>query len=188
MPRYHKEVTVIHIASQSILIQVKPSNLKEYLAQLYILCTTFTIEQNSDNGHVLRNLARTHKMLSFLTHWGRVTHLCVSKLTSIASDNGLSPGRRQAIIWNNAGILLIGPLGTKFSEIQIEIQTFSLKKIRLKMSSAKCRPFCLGLNVLRISSTQWLGTSTSISLAFTSKQFHNACPSTILFNEFENHN
>ena len=42
-------------------------------------------------------------------HWGRVTHLCVSKLTSIASDNGLSPERRQAIIWNSAGILLIGP-------------------------------------------------------------------------------
>ena len=85
----------------------------------------------------------------WLTHWGQVTHLCVSKLTSIASDNGLPPGRRQAIIWNNAGILLIGPLGTNFSEICIEIQTFSLRKIRLKMSSAKCRPFCLGLNVLR---------------------------------------
>ena len=48
-----------------------------------------------------------------LTHWGRVTHLCVSKLTSIASDNGLSPGRRQAIIWNNAGILLIGHFRNK---------------------------------------------------------------------------
>ena len=47
--------------------------------------------------------------LQNLTHWGRVTHLCVSKITSIASDNGLSPGRRQVIIWNNAGILLIGP-------------------------------------------------------------------------------
>ena len=84
-----------------------------------------------------------------LTYWGRVTHLCVSKLTSISSDNGLSPGRRQAIIWNDAGILLIGPLGTNFSEILMELQTFSLKKIRLKMSSAKCRPFCLSLNVLR---------------------------------------
>ena len=56
-----------------------------------------------------------------LTHWGRVTHICVNKLTIIGSDNGLSPGRRQAIIWTNAGILLIGPLGTNFSEILIEI-------------------------------------------------------------------
>ena len=44
-----------------------------------------------------------------LTHWGQVTHICVSKLTIIGSDNGLSPGRRQAIIWTNAVVLFIGP-------------------------------------------------------------------------------
>ena len=76
-----------------------------------------------------------------LTHWGRVTHICVSNLTIIGSDNGLSPGRRQAIIWTNAGILLIGPLGTNFSEISIEILPFSFKKMRLKVSSAKLRHF-----------------------------------------------
>ena len=78
-----------------------------------------------------------------------MTHICVSKLTIIGSDNGLSPERRQAIIWTNAGILLIGPLGTNFSEILTGIQTFSFKKMHLKMSSAKWRPFCLGLDVLR---------------------------------------
>ena len=86
---------------------------------------------------------------STLTHWGRVTHICVGKQTIIGSDNGLSPGRRQAITWTNAGILLIGPFGTNFSEISIKILTFSLTKIRLKVSSAKWRPFCLGLNVLK---------------------------------------
>ena len=86
-----------------------------------------------------------------LTHWGRVTHICVSKLTIIGSDNGLSPDRRQAIIWTNAGLLLIGPLGTNFGEIPIEILTFSLKKMRLKVSSAKRWPFCLGLNVLKLN-------------------------------------
>ena len=86
---------------------------------------------------------------TYLTHWGRVTHICVGELTIIGSDNGLSPGRRQAIIWTNAGILLIGPLGTKFNEILIEFHTFSLKKMRLKVSSAKWRPFYLGLNVLK---------------------------------------
>ena len=84
----------------------------------------------------------------WLTHWGRETHTCVGKLTIIASDNGLSPGRRKAIIWTNDGILLIGSLGTNFNEILIEIHTFSFKKMHLKMSSAKWRPFCLGLNVL----------------------------------------
>ena len=76
-----------------------------------------------------------------LTHWGRVTHICVDNITIIGSDNGLSPGRRQAIIWTNAGILLIRPSGTNFSEILIGNQTFSFKKIHLKMSSAKWRPF-----------------------------------------------
>ena len=85
---------------------------------------------------------------NLLTHWGRVTHICVSKLTSIGSDNGLSPGRRQAIIWTNAEILLIEPLGTNFSEILIGIETLSFKKLHLKMSSGKWRPSCLGLNLL----------------------------------------
>ena len=77
-----------------------------------------------------------------------MTHICVSKQTIIGSDNGLSPGRRQAIIWTNAGILSIGPLGTNFSENLIEILTFSFKKMRLNVSPAKWRPFCLGLNVI----------------------------------------
>ena len=76
-----------------------------------------------------------------LTHWGRVTHICVGKVTTIGSDNGLSPGRRQAIIWTIVGILLIGPLGRNFSEILIGIQAFSFKKMHLKMASAKWRPF-----------------------------------------------
>ena len=76
-----------------------------------------------------------------------MTHICVIKLTIISSDNGLSPGRRQAIIRTNDRILLIGPLGANFSELLIEIPTFSSKKMRLKVSSAKWRPFCLGFNV-----------------------------------------
>ena len=82
------------------------------------------------------------------THWGRVTHTCVGKLAIFASDNSFSPERRQAIIWTKAGILSIGPLGTHFSEILVGIQALSIKKMHLKMSSAKWRPFCLGLNML----------------------------------------
>ena len=84
--------------------------------------------------------------IEWLTHWGRVTHICVSDLAIIGSDNGLSPGQRQAIIRTNADILLIRPLGTNSSEILIEILIFSLKKMRLKVSSAKRQPFCLGLH------------------------------------------
>ena len=105
--------------------------------------------------------------LKGLTHWGWVMHICINNLIIIGSDNGLLPGRRQAIIWTNAGILLIGPLGTNFSEILIEILKFLLKeKICIKMSSVKWRPFCLGLNllthwglVLKVNKHQWAGSS-----------------------------
>ena len=82
------------------------------------------------------------------TYWVRVTHIWVSKLSIIDSNNDLPPGRHQAIIWTNAGILIIGPLGTKVNEIFIEIYTSSFKKIYLKMSSGNWRTFCLCLNVL----------------------------------------
>ena len=59
------------------------------------------------------------------------------------------PGRRQAIIWTNGGILLIGPSGTNFSEIIIKIHKFSFKKMHLKMLSGKGRPFCFGPKVLK---------------------------------------
>ena len=76
-----------------------------------------------------------------LTHWGRVTLICISKSIIIGSDNDSSLGQRKAIIWTNAGILLIEPSGTKFSELLIKIHTFSFKKMHLKMSFAKQRPF-----------------------------------------------
>ena len=82
------------------------------------------------------------------SHWAWVMHICVGNLTIIGSDNGLSPGWRQAIIWTNAGILLIGPIGTHLSEILIEILTFSFKKMHLNVSAVKSQPFCLSLNVL----------------------------------------
>ena len=84
-----------------------------------------------------------------------MTHIFISKLILIVSDNGLSPGRHQAIIWTNAGILLIESLGIKFREISIEIHTFSITKMHLEISSVKWRPFCLGLNAFRV--VLWLG-------------------------------
>ena len=82
-----------------------------------------------------------------LTHWGRLTHICVGKLTTIGSDNGLSPGRRKAIIWTNARIVLIRTLGINVSEIFSKTHTFLFKKMNLKMSCGKWLSFCLGLNV-----------------------------------------
>ena len=116
----------------------------------------------------------------WLTHWGRVTHICVTKLTIIGSDNGLSPDRRQAIIWTNAGILLIGPLGTKFSEILIDIWIFSFKKMHLKMSSGKWRPSCLGLNVLS-SEVSIVSNLRRIDHVLMRKHFNDKKPGSAFF-------
>ena len=114
--------------------------------------------QDDNDKYRIWNRFPTHE--TPLTHWGRVMHICINNLTNIGSDNGLSPGQRQAIIWTNDGILFIGPLGTNPSEILIGILSFSFKKMHLKMSSGKWRPSCLSLNVLIIPS--WVSSSRSI--------------------------
>ena len=122
------------------------SSLKKYFSEILRKIHTFSFKK----VYLKMSSVKWRQMcpgLNVITHWGRVTHICVSNLATIGSDNGLSPGRRQAIIWTNAGILFIGPLGTNFSEILIEILTFSMKKMHLKVSSGKWRPFCLSLNV-----------------------------------------
>ena len=106
-----------------------------------------------------------------LAHWGRVTHICDSKLVIIGWDNGLSPGRRQAIISTNAGILLMWPFGTNFSEILIGIHIPSFKKMVSKMLSPKCRPFCLGLNVLGHWYSKDFASCMILSLILTHVQF-----------------
>ena len=75
-------------------------------------------QQNFSNAIPDHNFGHGHHLdsgLKVLTHWGRMTHICIGNLTIIGSDHGLAPGRRQAIIWTNA--LFIGPLRTNFSEI-----------------------------------------------------------------------
>ena len=86
---------------------------------------------------------------SHLTHWGRVTHICIGNLTIIGSDNGLSPGRRQAIIWTNAGILSIGPLRNKLQWNFNRNSNIFIQKMYFKNSFAKWHQSCLGLNVLK---------------------------------------
>ena len=92
-----------------------------------------------------------------LTHWGRVTHICVGNLTIIGSDNGLSPGRRQAIIWTNDGKLLIGPLGNFNRNLNIFIQENAFENVVWKMSAVLSWPQCVKwkclhtLNVLKFA-------------------------------------
>ena len=92
--------TFLKYTSSIIKIQFIKPETKMFKIYMYIYtCRSIT------------NIQRRPLFLD-LTHWGRLTHICVSKLAIISSDNGLSPARRQAIIFTNAGILLTGPLGT----------------------------------------------------------------------------
>ena len=79
------------------------------------------------------------RLLREWTHWRRVTHIFVSKLAIAGSGNGSSPDQCQTII---------GAMGTKFSEIVIEIYTFLFKNMHFKKSSGKWRTSCFGLSVL----------------------------------------
>ena len=77
-----------------------------------------------------------------LTEW----RICASmKYGNIGSNYGLSSGRRQTIIWTNAGLLSIETLRTNPSEIVIEIQN-----IVWKMVAVLFRPQCVKrLNIYR---------------------------------------
>ena len=99
----------------------------------------FIVLWQTDSVFLSRNIKIYYKscLCGRLTYWGRVKHICVSNLTTIGSDNGLSAGRHQAIIWTNAGIMLIGPLGTNFIEILIRVQTFLFKKDHWEQTSVK---------------------------------------------------
>ena len=95
------------------------------------------------NIHV--GLAKFEQPSMCLIHWDRVTHIYVSKLTIIASDNGLQLGWHQAIIRVSNGMLLIGYLGTNVSNISIEtqdifVQKYVIKNVVSEMAAILSRP------------------------------------------------
>ena len=97
----------------------------------------------TDNTHCCLTFERLDNQL-ICTHY-RI--YASANWVNIGAANGLSPARCWAITWTNADLLSNGPSGTNFSEIWIATLTFSFRKMRLKMSSAKCRPSCLGISV-----------------------------------------
>ena len=123
-----------YIYNESVLVSVMAlchQTMSHYLNQCWPRLMTSAIQGHNE-----------------LTH---LPHIYASvKWVSIDSDNGLSPGRCQPIIWTNTDILSIRTQGTYFNEILFEIQIFSFKKMHLNMSSAKWRPFFPGENKLMI--------------------------------------
>ena len=83
-----------------------------------------------------------------LTHWGGVTHTCVGKSTIIASDNGLSHGRRQANIWTNAGWNIVNwTLGNKLQwnlnhKSYVSIQENPFENVVWEMAAILSQSLC----------------------------------------------
>ena len=123
------------------------------------------------NQLILFRMFRHFMSVYNLTRWARVTHICIGNLTIISSDDGLSPGRREAIIWTDAGILLNGSLGTTVREICIDIHNVSFKKMHLTISFEKWQPSCLGLNVFK--PTSWSVPHSSCWSNKTRQTCHN---------------
>ena len=71
-------------------------------------------------------------------------HICVIESGQHWLRRGLVAYAAPKHYPNQCYVIIIGPLGTNFSELLIEIQRFSFAKMHLYISSAKWRPFCPG--------------------------------------------
>ena len=89
------------------------------------------------------------RLIQFMVvHWPQIAP---GILVNIGSCNCLLFCRCQAFGWTKATLFSIGPFRTKFNEIVTKIQHFSVQKMQLNRSSAKCQPFCFGLKVFQRS-------------------------------------
>ena len=138
---------------------------------LELLSSLIYITQSTDYENFVKKWKKTNIKSEGnpLTHWGRVTHICVIKLTVIGSDNGLSPGRRQAIIWTNDGILFFSyfEIPNKFQwnlkrNSSIFIHENAFANVVCAMAPILSRPQCITLTC------HWpCGNQFILSLRFT---------------------
>ena len=139
-----------------------------------------TLENAHENNHYnvfenetfeIKDFNDTNIILGIcLTHWGRVTHM--RHWTGLSFVQVVT----RPLFGANDDFLWIEPLGTKFSEIFIEINTFSLTKLHWKVLSAKVaailpQPQCvnneftvdLRISRMLIMGTPWKSTWTKYS-------------------------
>ena len=96
--KYPLQINSEHSADRKV-----KSFLSKYFANIDRLLNKF-IQNGRRDLALFRGTSRVNSMRDIF----------VGNLTIIVSDNGLSPGRRQAFIWTNDGVLLIGPFGENF--------------------------------------------------------------------------
>ena len=108
MHSYEKVVMLNHFNSHNpnkmLLIIIESAAILYFAVDYYVGQNIHGSIFQFANWHII-GVVSVRKTYKILTHWGQVTQICVSNLTTIGSDNDLSPGGRQAIIWTDAGIL-----------------------------------------------------------------------------------
>ena len=133
------------------------------------LPTKVRLYQRHDSSSLVMWIVICHENVNFISLRPSdayiYIYICISKQNIIGSDNGLLPSWRQAIFWTNAGILLTWPSGSNFNEMLIEINTFSLKKIHLKMSSAKMAAILSRTQCVK--NRQWISSKLYSSINWT---------------------
>ena len=142
-----KDACLCHIRKKHLLI------LKSILIKnksLYAsLCTGCKNAIHYTRKVRLDNYKKTERCDEIIPLRIPTTHICVSKLNIIASDNGLSSCRCQSIIWTNARILFIEPLETNFIEILNQNSFIFIPANAFEAVAGKCRPSFLSLSVLK---------------------------------------
>ena len=140
--------------------QVSQAGISNYIPQYTVGCYYLSLPEKPTSGNKVLNLYTTlsWKFAQTLTHWDRVTHVCVGNPTTIGSDNGLSPGRCQGIFWTNVNILLFGPLGTNYREIYSNFIHFDSRKcIWIGRLAILSLPQCV-INEIVFITFMWLRT------------------------------
>ena len=127
--------------------------------------------QNYQSNNVWQQLdLKTSFYLSWLndcillTHWGRVTHICVSDLTRIGSDNGLSaPSHYQNQCWNIVNKTLRNKLQWIFSRnSNIFIQENAFESVVCEKMAILSRPQRVKGLVCSLLNTDSIGLFHSI--------------------------
>ena len=145
---------------QNGFLEVQNNKANHYELRMDIVCKWTLIRKYGWLAHIQTGRQQ-------LTHWGRVAHICVSKLTIIGSDTGLLPGRRQTIIWTDAAILFIRTLGTIFSEIvsknsYIFIRENAFEYVVCEMLAILSRPQCVDTEFLGPPWLTWINFNHSM--------------------------
>ena len=106
--------------------------------------------------------------MSWLTHWGWVRHICVSKLTIIGSGNGMLPGWHQVIIWTNAGILFIGDkIQWHFNWNQcISIHENAFENVACQMAPISSQPLWVNCDRLMFAQTDCHPVCETVNMTY----------------------